>query len=157
MGAPPPSEKKRFYYMWGLFTTLSRYGCLLWSLLGVLFGLAYPPPPSYENKFLRAPMVAVTSWICQRVIFHCKLHVCAYFFIQQQCDITSMYNCTVVHTKNRIVQTLFILRYELEAHRYNVDNSIEMYNERIDTFWSHVIQSNNYPLLSKTVKHVLSI
>ena len=68
-----------------------------------------------------------------------------------------MYNCTVVHTKNRIVQTIFILRYELEAHRYSVDNSIEMYNERIDTFWSHVIQSNNYPMLSKTVKHVLSI
>ena len=59
-----------------------------------------------------------------------------------------MYNCAVVHTKNWIVQTLFILRYELEAHRYNVDNSIEMYNERIDTFWSHVIQSNNYPMLS---------
>ena len=67
-----------------------------------------------------------------------------------------MYNCAVVHTKNRIVQTLFILRYELEAHRYNVDNSIEMNNERIDTFWSHVMQSNNYPMLSKNVKHVLS-
>ena len=55
MGAPPPSGKKRFYYMWGLFTTLSRYGCLLWSLLGVLFGLAHPPPPPTKINFCGRP------------------------------------------------------------------------------------------------------
>ena len=55
MGAPP-SGKKRFYYMWGLFTTLSRYGCLLWSLLGVLFGLAHPPPsPPTKINFCGRP------------------------------------------------------------------------------------------------------
>ena len=150
----PPLEKKVLLYVEPFYNFISLRLPSLVLIGGLVW--ACPPPPSYENKFLQAPMVAVTSWICQRVIFHFKLHVCAYFLYNSNV-ITSLYNCAFVHTKDRIVQTLFILGYELEAQSYNVDNSIEMYNERIDTFWSHVIQSNNYPMLSKTVKHVLSI
>ena len=85
MGAPPLWKKKVLLYVGPFYNFISlRVPSLV--LIGGLVWACPPPPPSYENKFLRAPMVAVTSWICRRVIFHCKLRVCAYFFIQQQCD-----------------------------------------------------------------------
>ena len=85
MGAPPPLEKKGFTICGAFLQLYLVTGAFFGPYWGSCLGLP-TPPPSYENKFLRAPMVAVTSWICQRVILHCKLHVCAYFFIQQQCD-----------------------------------------------------------------------
>ena len=44
MGAPPPSGKKRFYYMWGLFTTLISLRVPSLVLIGGLVW-ACPPPP----------------------------------------------------------------------------------------------------------------